>query len=189
MFNSLLSRPVLLNRIKSIYGCAVLAAVALGGYMAFTGAARFSQAVLVERAVDARKAESVLLLAQVKHALSPGTGLPKRGSAGVEAFAVQMAAWASAHNVSVESLSPEGVEGTQAVDFENTTLGQWATNKVSVRVGGQFDQVMNVLGELCTYTAPVRLESFSLQSVDGGATGVVEFQIMVTVYRRKSGAT
>jgi hypothetical protein len=187
MFKGLCDRPGLTHSIKYFYGCAVCASVLLVGYMVITGAARFAESVRTERLVEKRKAESVHLSVEVTHALSAETGLAELGPTGVEALAVQLAASAKAHSVSIESFTPQGTEGTTVLDFDKTKPDQWMTNKVNIRGRGQYAQVMRVLEDMCGSARPLMLESFSLQSVDSGTSGVVEFQIDVTVYQRKSG--
>lgn len=188
MLNKVRDCPGLIDRIKYIYIFAIALAVVLGGYMLFVGVSSITVAANTERVLRSRRAESVQLSAQVKHVQTESPRFTSRRSTGVEAFAVQISAAARAHHVSIESFAPEGVEGTASVDFDNTALGEWATNKVNVKGRGQYDQVMNVIEGLCTYSTPLKLESLSLDSVDSGISGAVQFQITVTVYRRKSGA-
>jgi hypothetical protein len=163
MFRRLIDFSQYLEQIKYVYGGAVFIAVALGGYMVLTTAAGFVEAARTERAVQSRRAEYLRLAAQSKHGLNREIVLRSRGESGVEAFAVQMASLARSHDVSIESLSPEGGEGSQDVVFNNASLGQWEVDLVTVRGRGQFDQVMAVLEALGSRAAPLRVESYSLQ--------------------------
>lgn len=173
------------DRIKYAFGCTVAAAAILGVYAIWTTVSATKQSLISEHALAARKAELVRLTSEAKSLQGSHSQRLTQSSTGVAPFAVQMATWARAHNVGIESLAPEGEPMTETVDFQNSTLGQWSVSRVNVRGQGQLEQVAQVLKELCEHGSPSRLESFSLQSLNNGSTGRIEFQIIVTVYQKK----
>ncbi len=179
--------PGLIDRIKYLYVSAIALAVVLGGYMLFVGVAGVTVAANTQRALQSRRAESTKLSVQIRSVQSGGSRVISRSSTGVEAFAVQLTAAARAHHVNIESFAPDGIETTASIDFGNTALGEWATNKVNVKGSGQYDQVMDLIEGMSAYSTPLKLESLSLDAVGSGISGAVQFQITVTVYRRKSG--
>jgi hypothetical protein len=187
IIKELFRRPGSLKHLNCVLGCVVAATIVLGGYAVLSGGAALKQAWTSERALRDRKAESMKLSAEAKRLRGWELLDTGRRPTGVEAFAVQMVSWAKERGVRIESLSPEGVETSETVVFENAPIGQWTIEQVSVRGQGQFERVMDVMEELCADTSPVSVKSFSLQALDGGRTGAVEFQVTVAVYRRKSG--
>jgi len=177
-----------LSRIRYAYGFAVAAALVFGGYSIVSGACAVGRAWTAERVLEKHRTQSSSLSAEAKRLGNRDSRPLTPASTGVERFAVQMDAWANAHRVRMVSLTPEGTEESEVVVFEKTRVGRWASDRVNVRGQGQFEEVMDVLEEFSRRPAPLRLESFSLRSVDSGVTGTVEFNITVTVYR-KSGET
>ncbi len=108
---------------------------------------------------------------------------------GIDSFAAQVAARASAESIVVESISPEGRAAASEVKVENESLGQWKACRVKLRGRGQYNQVMLFLEDLRNPGIPVQVESFDIQAANGGIDGSVTFELLVTVYEseEKSG--
>lgn len=105
---------------------------------------------------------------------------------GVDTFALQLSRWAKETDVDVESLSPEGTPGVMDIKMGATELGQWNVHKVRLNGRGDFLHVMALLNKLRDPHLPVQLDSVLLQGVDAGLTGVVSFNVLCTVYEKKS---
>lgn len=105
---------------------------------------------------------------------------------GVDLFALQLSRWARANNVAVESLSPEGVPATMEVKIGETKLGTWNAHRVRINGRGEFMHVMSMLNQFKDPRMPVQLESMLIQGVDAGMSGVVSFNVLCTVYEKKS---
>jgi hypothetical protein len=187
MLRPSLNRASSLGHIKIAFGCTVAAAVILCAYAVWTSIVATQRAAASEQSLQERRAELVQLTAEAKNLQGRQLKRLTQSSTGVVPFAVQMAQWAKSHQVLIEALAPDGEPQTETVTFKNAALGQWSINRVNIHGEGQLERVTQVLKELSTHGAASRLESFSLQALDEGRTGKVEFQIVVIVYQKKVG--
>jgi hypothetical protein len=105
---------------------------------------------------------------------------------GVAAFALQLSRWSRDTGVDVESLSPEGAPAAMDITVGETKLGTWNAHKVRINGRGDFVQVMSMLNQFRDPHMPVQLDSVLVQGVDSGISGVVSFNVLCTVYEKKS---
>lgn len=110
----------------------------------------------------------------------------RMGGGGVDAFALELSNWSREARVDVESLSPEGTPATMDVRLGDTKLGMWTVHKVRINGRGDFTRVMSLLNRLRHPQMAVKLESVLVQGVDSGISGVVSFNVLCTVYEKKS---
>lgn len=129
------------------------------------------------------------LMRQSKGSLKDSLTTEAATDAGVERFAADVAGWAKARRVQIESLTPEGSPGTVDVKIEDTPLGQWTSQTLRVQGRGQLNKVMELLDQLRNPIVPSELKSFSLQALNNGSDGSVTFQLVLTVYEKKRGVS
>lgn len=108
---------------------------------------------------------------------------------GLEHFAVAFSRWASARELEIDSIAPEGAPSLTPITFGNAKLGDWAVSKVRVKGSGPFTQFQSLLNGLSRPGMPVQLESMQIQSTDQSGNGSVSFDLLVTVYERKRTAS
>ncbi|MCE5315390.1 MAG: hypothetical protein ABFD49_06315 [Armatimonadota bacterium] len=113
---------------------------------------------------------------------------PQPMPGGVEIFALAFSRWAAADGVRIESMMPEGAPVESEVSFGDVKLGKWNANKVRVEGEGAYPSLMSLLDRLKDPGMPVQLESFSIRAADNRA-GTVSFNLVLTVYEKKSGTT
>lgn len=110
----------------------------------------------------------------------------RMGRGGVDCFALQLSKWSREDRVEVESLSPEGAPASMDVRVGEITLGKWNVHKVRVAGRGEFTRVMSLLGRFRDPCMPVQMEAVQVTAVDSGISGIVTFNVLCTVYEKKS---
>jgi hypothetical protein len=188
MLPSSFYRPQNIQRVRYAHIAIAVTAAVFCGYLVVATLVDFHSLWLTEGLLARAKARSATLAerAQIGERQA-GRLIPSSG--GVELFATQVAKWAEARDVRMESLNPEGSPAAVEVKIGGTSLGQWQPNRVSVQGKGEFEQVMGLLEEFRGARMPARLEAFTLQALDSGAHGDVAFQLLLTVYEKKSEAS
>lgn len=178
------------NVVRVRYAQIALALVAavVCGYLAITTVLNMRGVWDAENSLRRAKAEAANLSRQASSEEKREATMPPPRSGGVDSFAVQVAGWARPRGISVESLIPEGSPTITEVAAGGAKLGTWAAHRVRVKGCGEFMQLMSLLDELKTTNTPVRLETFALQSAQSAGRGMVSFDLVLTVYEKKSGA-
>ncbi|MGC8863179.1 MAG: hypothetical protein ACP5R5_10455 [Armatimonadota bacterium] len=111
---------------------------------------------------------------------------PSLGSGGVDTMAVRLADWAAERKIRVESFVPEGSPSATEITIDGLKLGIWNSNRVRVKGHGSYTELMSFLDELRNPPLPVRLDSFALQSVSADGGSAISFDLVLTVYERKT---
>lgn len=142
-----------------------------------------------QSALRSGREESIKLAHEVKELRQQSKNQPAPDNGGLEQFAVQLSQWAGARGVRIESFAPEGSASPTEVTHENAKLGLWNTNKVRVKGSGLFPQFISLMAKLTNPGMPVQLESFQIQSGGSGREGLINFNLMLTVYEKKDGAS
>ena len=133
------------------------------------------------------KVKTTTLTRQVFIQERRNSGADAARSGGVELFAVEMAKWAQARNISIESVAPEVTPTVSEIKVGDSSLGQWTADKVRVQGHGRFEQVMSLLDEFRYSRMPVQVEAFGLQVIGGKDEASVTFQVLLTVYKKQKG--
>jgi len=169
-------------------GVALIAATVCGYLLVTTGLST-KRIWSAERSLRRMKVQSVQLSREVAEMRQREARLPVSDAKGVEAFAVQFAAWAKARGVRVESLVPEGPPAPTAIKADDVELGQWNACRVRVQGRGQFKQLMDLLDQLRDPKTPVQLDSFAVRVVSGVGPDTLAFDLLLTVYVKQDGTT
>ncbi|MHB9036222.1 MAG: hypothetical protein ACYC64_06115 [Armatimonadota bacterium] len=163
-------------------------ALAACGYLVVTSALSLREIWSADRALHNERQAAISLRREANEKRKLDAEQPPPNAGGVEAFALTFSQWATIHGARVESLVPEGAPAPSEVAFGSVKLGTWNSNKVRVQGRGAFASLMSLLDKLKNPGMPVQLESFSIQTSDSRA-GSVSFDLVVTVYEKKSGTT
>jgi len=166
-------------------GVAVLAA-AISAYLGFTAFSGVRDVCNARRVLSAARMESGQLSRQAAALKKEEARQSKRSDGGVDAFALQLSRWANERGVTVEAITRQGTPVASDITVDNASLGTWDAVKVRVEGRGDFPQVVALLAKLRRPGMPVQLESFAFQGTD---TDVVRFDLMLTVYDRKTQAS
>ncbi len=102
----------------------------------------------------------------------------------LDSFAVTMSGWAKAGSINLTTLAPEGDPVSTDIEMSGEKLGTWNASRIKVKGTAPYSNVMAFLEDFRSVNAPVRLESFSIDSVDTGC-GEVSFELVVTVYEKQ----
>lgn len=142
-----------------------------------------------QSALRSGKEESIKLTHEAKELRQQSNNQPAPDDGGLEQFAVQFSQWAGSRGIKIESLCPEGSSSPTEVKLDNAKLGVWNMNKVRVKGSGLYPQFMSLMTKLTNPGMPVQLESFQIQSCESGRDGLISFDLMLTVYEKKAGAS
>jgi|GEM_PF-1024439 len=164
-------------------------ALAVSGYLVTSTFTGIREVWSAQRQLKQEKMETGKLSREVSAMKREQAKQPRAVACGVEAFAVKFSQWANERNVKVESLMPDGMPVETAVKVDDADLGTWNAIKVRVEGSGDFQRLVSLLDQLRSPGMPVQLESFSLQSSPSSGADNVSFELMLTVYEKKSGTT
>lgn len=164
-------------------------AVAVSGYLAFTAISGVRAVWSAQSMLTKERMESSSMSRQASGLKRQEARQPVRSDGGVDVFALQLSRWAGENGVKVEAVTPQGAPQANEITVGNSNLGTWNAVKVRVEGSGDFGGVTGLLSRLRHPGLPVQLESFAFQSADNGGTDAVTFDLMLTVYERKTGAS
>ena len=164
-------------------------ALAVSGYLAFTTLSGVRQVCSEQSMLAGEQKETRGLSRQVSALKRQEAKQPSRNDGGVDVFALQVSRWATEQGVRVESVTPQGAPIANEVTMGSSSLGTWNAVKVRVEGEGDFQRVAGLLSRFRRPGMPVQLESFAFQSSSGGSGDAISFDLMLTVYERKSGAS
>lgn len=178
--------PENLERSRYAQIAALVVAVGVCGYMASKTLTEVrdvhrAQQNLSAEMQDARKLSRQSAIEEKREA-----ALPPPSDGGLDIVAVQFSRWARELGVRIGSFTPEGTPTASEIKFGDVKLGNWNSYRVRVAGSGPFPNLMDLLDRFRDPGYPIRLESFSITSSGDG--GEVTFNLVVTVYEKKSGA-
>ena len=177
-----------LSRFRYAQIGAVVLTVGICGYVAITTLSEVRDVWQARQSLARDIAETKTLKREAAHLRKTQAVRPPIRAGGVDSFAVTLAGWARQRGVTVESMAPEGSAAVTEIKVGESNLGTWSANKVRIRGQGAFASVMDLLDEFRVPDMPVQLESFVFQSVRNGTGNSVSFDLLLTVYERKSGS-
>lgn len=187
MINVRLYSPENVDRAKyAQIGMLVLAA-AVCGFFAFSAVSSANEIWSAQKALSKEKKDLVNLTRQESKLHQEEAGLPPPSHGGVEEFAVMFANWAQEGNLYIESVVPEGTPTDSEIAVDDIQLGTWTASKVRVRGKGQFTELVALFDRFRKPGMPVSLDSFTLQTADENTVSYVAFELVLTVYEKKSG--
>ena len=183
-----LYNPRCMSRFRYAQIAAVLIAAVACGYLAVTTFSEIRDVWQAKRSLARDAAETRSLRHEVAHLRKAQAARPPMKAGGVDTFAASFAAWARRRDVTVESMVPEGSPAPTEIKVGESKLGVWNANKVRIRGQGAFAGVMDLLKEFRGPDIPVQLESFVFQSSCSGGATQVSFDLLLTIYEKKSDA-
>lgn len=164
-------------------------AVAVSGYLAFTTLSSIRQVWNAQSVLANERTESAGLSRQVGALKRQEAKQPSRSNGGVDVFALQLSRWAAEQGIKVEAVTPQGAPVANEVTVGNSNLGTWNSVIVRVEGRGDFSRVKDLLNRFRHPGMPVQLEAFAFQSEAGGDSDAISFDLTLTVYERKTGAS
>lgn len=164
-------------------------AVAISAYLGFTAFSGVREVWSARRVLTAARLQSGQLSRQAAAMKQDEAKRPKRNDGGVDVLALQLSRWAAEQGVTVESIAPQGAPTASDIAIDNASLGTWNAVKVRVEGYGDFSGVVGLLNRLRRPGMPVQLESFAFQGASGDNSDAISFDLMLTVYGRKTDAT
>lgn len=167
-------------------GMAVLAAVVCG-FLTFSAISSAREVWNAQKLLKQERKDLIALTRQEAELHKQEAGLAPPSSGGVEEFAVMFAGWADTGGLYIQSVVPEGTPTDSEITVDDTVLGTWTASKVRVQGTGQFSALVELLDRFRSPDVPVYLDSFSLQTAEGGGGSAVGFELVLTVYEKKSG--
>lgn len=179
-----LYEPENMQRVKLGQLGVVVLALAIGGYMAAGTVFSLNEVWTAQRSLGAAKTESAELSRDAAKERKAESAYHGPEAAGVDAFAVRFSQWARARAIRVDSYTPEGAPSPSEIVSQDVKLGTWNASKVRIKGHGDYWQLVSLLGEFQTTKAPVRLESFVLQSTQQVGGAGVTFDLLLTVFER-----
>lgn len=186
--NPKLYSPENVQRARIAQIAVTVIAAAISGYLGYTAFNGVRDVWSARRVLTAARLESGRLSRQAAAMKRQEAAQPKRNDGGVDLLALQLSRWAAEHNIKVESIAPQGSPAPSDITVDNESLGTWNAVKVRVEGDGDFAGVCGFLGRLRRPEIPVQLESFALQGASDD-TDRISFDLMLTVYARKTGET
>ena len=189
MLNPKLYNPANVERARyAQIGVAILAA-ALCAYMAFSTLTSVREVWAARGMLHGQKTKSLELLRDAADLREQRARQTPMLSGGIELFAVEFSKIAREKQVTVESVTPEGIPTATEISIGDAKMGTWNATKVRVRGRGAFTSVMDMVGEFGDPDMPVRLESFAFRSSGSTCSGDVDFNLLLTVYEQEGGTT
>lgn len=187
MINVRLYSPENVDRAKyAQIGFVILAAVVCG-FFTFSAVSSAREIWSAQRSLSQEKKDLIALTRQEAKLQKQEAGLPAPSNGGVEEFAVLFANQASEGNLYIESVVPEGTPTDSEVTVDDTQLGTWTASQVRVQGKGQFSKLVELMDRFRNPDLPVHLDSFSLQTTEDNSAAAVGFELVLTVYEKKSG--
>ena len=163
-------------------------ALLICGYFVVKSLIAMQGAWTAERMLRRAKTDAAALSREAANQRRLEARLPPPSVGGVDSFAVQLVRWAADRKIRVESFVPEGAPTVTEITIDGSKLGVWNSSKVRVKGQGGYAELMSFLDEFRSPRMPVQLDSFALQSAGAGGKAVVSFDLVLTVYEKKSGA-
>lgn len=176
------------GRIKYAQMVVIGISAVICGYLMLTSVLSMREIWTAGRSLHREQKEYTRITREMKRLNQVETTMQPLTSGGVELFAVQFSQLAGSRGLKVESLVPEGAPTATDITVNNEKLGSWNASKVRVQGYGDFSKLMNLLKELGKPQQPAKLESIALQSSES-SNGTVRFDIVLTVYEKKSEAS
>lgn len=167
----------------------LILAVAISGYLVVSTFSGIRQVWNARTLLSSARMESGNLSRQASTLKREEAKQPRRREGGVDVFALQLSRWATEQKVKVEAVTPQGAPVPSDVTVDSASLGTWNAVKVRVEGHGDYSRVIGLLNRFRDPGMPVKLESFSFQSASAGENDAIDFDLMLTVYERKTGTS
>lgn len=176
------------NVLKARYAQIIISilAIAISGYLGVSTWASMRSELNTRTLTAKEKMESGQLSRQASLLRNELQERPAPNTGGVERFAVRLSKWADARQVKITSLTPEGTPTESDIKVGETSLGKWNTVQVRVEGEGDYTRVISLLDQFRDPGIPVQLNSFILQSATASKNGMVGFELVLTVYGKKT---
>ncbi len=188
MLHPSLYNPENVSRLRYVQIGTAVVTGALCLYLAGTAVLSMREVWSAESRLKKGKMEAAALSREVASKSRQEAARPPASSGGVDAFAVKFSSWAAARRMQVESIVPEGTPVPTQIKVGGSDLGTWDATRIRVRGQGGYAELMDLLDELREPELPVKLESFALQAGTTNGKGIVEFDLVFTVYEKKGEA-
>jgi hypothetical protein len=164
-------------------------AVGISAYLGYTAFSGVRDVWGARSVLTAARLESGQLSRQAAAMKRDEATRPKRNDGGVDVLALEFSRWANEQGVKVESIAPQGAPTSSDITIDSASLGSWNAVKVRVEGYGDFAGVCGLINKLRRPGMPVQLESFAFQGASGDDSDRISFDLMLTVYGRKTDAT
>lgn len=181
--------PENVDRAKYAQIAVLILAVAISGYLAVSTFSAVRRVWKGQSLLSTARMESGSLSRQASVAKREEAKQPRRREGGVDVFALALSRWAAEQGVKVVAVTPQGDPVANDITVDDASLGTWNAVKVRVEGHGDFGRVVSLLNRFRDPGMPVKLESFLFQSASAGSNDAITFDLMLTVYERKTPAS